>query len=143
MANNKREVIYLACPLSDPDHEKEVQRFHLASMAAAYLMTTRDCIVFSPLSHSCPVDHYMPRHHDITGMKMRGHEFWVEIQDKYWMDCCSKLVVLALEGWNESRGVTWEEDYMEKQGKEIEMLKLETVINWYLKRKGSMVDVWI
>lgn len=143
MKNSKRDAIYLACPLTDSNHEIEILRFKSACMAAAYLMATRDVIVFSPLSHSCPVDHFLPIYHEKTGMKLRGHEFWVEIQDQYWLDHCSKIAILALPGWEKSTGVIWEKEYMEAQGKPVEILNPAKVESWYQERKGSMVNTWI
>lgn len=144
MENSNREIIYLACPLSHPDHRIEIARFKMSCMAAAYLMSTRDCIVFSPLSHSCPIDHYMhEKYHRITHEKLRSHEFWVELHDKYWMDACNKIVILTLKGWDISTGVNWEKKYMLDQGKLIEFLPPAQVWEWFLGQKEEVEHRWI
>ena len=143
MENSKREVIYLACPLSHHDQDVEVLRFKNSCMAAAYLMTTRDCIVFSPLSHSCPISHFMPKYHELTILKLKSHEFWAEIQDTHWMDQCDKLIILTLNGWAKSRGVLWENKYMVSQGKPVERLNPATVHMWLSQQEGGRNNKWI
>lgn len=57
--------------------------------------------VFSPIAHSHPIE----QHFDEGGVE--GHDFWLR-QDFAVLDRCSKLVVLTLPGWEQSRGVAAE-----------------------------------
>jgi len=102
--------IYLACPYSDKDSNVEHLRFQAANHVAGNLML-RGHIVFSPLSHSVPIANH------ISGSN-NDHGFWLQ-QDKDFLDWCSDLYVLCLEGWCDSFGVTWEIKEIKRQGKPI------------------------
>jgi Domain of unknown function (DUF1937) len=52
---NKRELIYLACPYSDPSAAVRLQRFEHATKAAAALIQ-QGHIVFSPITMTHPID---------------------------------------------------------------------------------------
>lgn len=90
-------MIYLACPYSHPDAAVRLSRFQAANIAAARLMRAGE-IVFSPISHSHPmVEHGLPG----------DWEFW-ERFDRIMLRACCEMVVLAVDGWEESRGVAAE-----------------------------------
>jgi hypothetical protein len=86
----------------------------------------------------------MPKYHELTILKLRSHEFWVEIQDKYWMDQCDKIVILTLDGWEKSKGVLWEQTRMHiHHGKPSELLNPATVQMWFSQQIGGKINQWI
>lgn len=102
--------IYLACPYWDKDPEIRQERFERVSNMAAYLMKERGLIVFSPLSHSVPIDSYLGEQQD--------HDFWLR-QDFYFLKACDEVWVLELPGWQNSYGVAAEIDKALHLGKPV------------------------
>jgi len=90
--------LYLASPYSHNDPEVRQIRFHAACRKAAQLMRDGHC-VFSPIAHSHPIDLHF-------GAPESG-DFWKR-QDIPVLRHAAKLVVLTLEGWQQSKGVAWE-----------------------------------
>ena len=89
-------MIYLCCPYSHPDPAIHDHRFRTACRAAAKLMRV-GVVVFSPLSHSVPIVEH-------GGLDGTTHEFWMSV-DLPLLQRCDELLVVALEGWQESLGV--------------------------------------
>jgi nucleoside 2-deoxyribosyltransferase len=87
-------MIYLASPYSHPDPDVREQRYRAACRAAAELIQAGH-IVFSPVIHSHPLTEF--------GLPT-GWEFWQRL-DLALLERCDELVVLKLEGWEESVGV--------------------------------------
>jgi|SRR6516225_289064 hypothetical protein len=109
-------MIYLASPYSHPDAGIREQRFQAACRAAATLLRSGHC-VFSPVVHSHPlVAHGLPT----------GWAFWqhVDLEHLRW---CDVVVVLMLEGWEESVGVQAEIRTARALGKPVRYLTLEEV----------------
>jgi hypothetical protein len=113
MDHSNRPLVYLACPYSHPDRQVRLQRFWQANVAAAALMTKRHELVFSPISHTHPIatDACLPL----------GWEFW-ERYDRAVLSVCHKVYVLALEGWEQSKGGTAELEIARQMGIPIEIL---------------------
>lgn len=103
------EMIYLACPYSDPDQVVRVKRFRQANCYAAALLA-QGLLVFSPLSHSVPIAE--------AGELSWDWEGW-EGLDRLFLSICDVLVVLRLPGWQKSIGVRNEIKYFEREGKPI------------------------
>lgn len=103
------ELLYLACPYSDPDPEVRRLRFELANHSAAHLIQ-RGYHVFSPISHSHPIA--------IVGDLPLGFDYW-EAYDRRMLAACDRLVVLRSFGWEESQGVRLEMAIAEELGKPI------------------------
>jgi len=93
-----RPLTYLACPYSHPDHAVRVARFEAANAATAALMLTGH-FVFSPISHAHPI----AEAHDLP----LGWDFR-EAFDRAFLSCCYRIIVLRLDGWEHSTGVTAE-----------------------------------
>ena len=93
-----KPLTYLACPYTHPREEVRLERFQIANRAAG-ILTARGLVVFSPISHSHPIAlaHAPPTH----------WEFWEAI-DRAYLSVCSQMYVLAIDGWQESRGVNAE-----------------------------------
>lgn len=87
-------MIYLASPYTSPDKKVMHKRYSEAVKATAFFIG-QGFVVFSPIVHSHKLN--MPTDFD----------FW----HNYDMDViasCSELWVLAIDGWDRSRGVTEE-----------------------------------
>ena len=67
--------------------------------------------VFSPIAHSHPVAHYLPRENRID------HDFWMRV-DGPMMEAASGLIVVLVEGWSESKGVAEEIKRFDAAGKQ-------------------------
>lgn len=88
-------MIYLAAPYSHPDPAVREDRFHAINRYAAKLMQEGQ-VVFSPISHSHPIAFWLPE-----GL---GWDFW-QRQDLPMLRRCQLVKVLALPGWEDSKGV--------------------------------------
>jgi nucleoside 2-deoxyribosyltransferase len=112
------DLIYLASPYSHPDPAVRQIRYEVACEAAAYLMR-RGLMVFSPIVHSHPIAQYgLPK----------DYAFWRQY-DEALMDACWGIVVLMIDGWRESKGVTAEIEYMSRKGIAAEYLDPEDMVN--------------
>lgn len=87
-------MIYLASPYSDPEPAVREQRFHAACAAAAALLRAGHR-VFSPIAHGHPLTR-----HSLPG----DWTFW-ESHARWYLERCDEVVVLMLDGWNDSEGV--------------------------------------
>ena len=91
--------VYLCSPYTHPSAEVMCERFEQVCRTAGILMTQGD-IVFSPVAHS----HVIAE----LGKLRTDWDFW-EVQDmSYLAEWATRLYVLALDGWEESVGVTAE-----------------------------------
>ena len=105
----RRGVVYLACPYSHPDAAVRQARFEAVNRFAAELFRSGE-LVFSPISHTHPIgEHGLPSDWD----------FW-QWADRPLLELCDRMIVLCLDGWTESVGVTAEVDYYKAAGKPIE-----------------------
>jgi nucleoside 2-deoxyribosyltransferase len=107
-------VIYLASPYSHPDPAIREQRFQAGCQAAAALLRAGH-IVFSPVIHShVLVAHGLPS----------DWEFWKHV-DREHLERCDEVVVLMLDGWEESVGVAAEIRIARELGKRVRYLTEE------------------
>jgi hypothetical protein len=91
-------LTYLACPYSHPDRKVRLARFNAVNVAAGQLMR-QGHLVFSPISHTHPIA-------EAGGLPL-GWEFWAAF-DRAYLEASRELIVLRLDGWRESVGVTAE-----------------------------------
>ena len=105
---------YLASPYSSPAPAVRHLRYTQAVRAAAFLMR-QGHVVFSPIAHS----------HNIEMMGLpepqSGH-FWQQ-QDEPMLMTASRLLVLMLPGWSESKGIEWERRLAEKLGMPVSFIQ--------------------
>ena len=106
--------IYLAIPYSHKDDEVKELRYEIANCISAYLMRM-GAIVFSPITHSHPLVKY--------GLPT-DYKYW-KTQDESFMDICTSIIVITLDGYEESNGVNSEIMYMTNSGKPVHYLDLE------------------
>lgn len=111
-----REVIYLACPYTHPDSKVRQARFELATEAAAALIR-QGHIVYSPITMTHPIDVVLA-----GTTATLGSDYWVTF-DEAFMDACSEMVILKVDGWDASSGIQREIAYFEKQGKPVRFIK--------------------
>lgn len=105
--------IYLAIPYSHKDEEVKELRYEIANCISAYLMRM-GAIVFSPITHSHPLVKY--------GLPT-DYEYW-KTQDESFMDTCASIIVITLDGYEESNGVNSEIMYMTNSDKPVHYLNL-------------------
>jgi len=94
-----KQKVYLACPYTHEKQSVMTMRVEKATKAAAIL--AKEYVVFSPLTHSHPISKHMEPEYQTNG------DFWLE-QDFAFLAVCDKLLVLCLDGWEKSYGVTEE-----------------------------------
>lgn len=109
-------MIYLASPYSHVDPAVRERRFAIASRVAAELIRAGHQ-VFSPVTHSHPI-----AAHGLPG----DWAFW-EPFDCRLLQASDELMVLTLDGWQESRGVQAEIDLAIELGMPIRYVKPEYV----------------
>lgn len=110
---NNKPLIYLAVPYSHPDPKIAEQRFNIVNKVAANLIAG-GLHIFSPISHSHPIA--------IIGNLPTDFNFWINY-DRSFLECSNKLIVLMLDGWKESKGVTGEIAIAKELGIPIEYLE--------------------
>lgn len=88
-------MTYLAVPYSHPDSKIREARF-VASNRASWRLMQRGDVVFSPISHSHPIE--------VESGVIGDHEFWAK-QDDAFQGNATLVAVLMIDGWKESRGV--------------------------------------
>jgi len=107
-------IEYLAVPYSHPDPEIRELRFQLANRIASILMQ-EGRFIYSPISHSHPIALYgLPK----------GWDFWQKY-DIAFLHLCKKMIIVMLDGWEESVGIKNEIEIMQQMNKPIEYLRPE------------------
>ena len=103
---------YLAVPYTHPDPKVMAYRFRVATQIASKLfMAGRK--IYSPISHSHPIAQYgLPK----------DWEFWQEY-DREMLSHCSRLIVVKMDGWLQSKGIKAEVMMAHELGIEIEFME--------------------
>ncbi len=101
-------MIYLASPYSDASAPVREARYHAACRQAAEMLRC-GIPVFSPVAYT----HGIASH----GLPL-GWDFW-ERMDRIFLEMCSEVWVLTLDGWQESRGVQAEIALAQALGKPV------------------------
>jgi len=104
-------MIYLASPYSHADPTIREARFRAACRAVVDLVRAGH-VVFAPIVHCHPLVEY--------GFPTEW-SFWERV-DRAYLERCDELVVLMLEGWEESVGVRAELALAAELGKPIRYL---------------------
>ena len=107
-------MIYICSPYSHFDPAVREQRFEAACRAAAEL-TRQGRSVFSPVVHS----HNLCRH----GLPL-DWQFW-QRHDLKFLAICNEIVVLKLDGWEQSVGVQAEIAAARALGKPVSFLAVD------------------
>jgi nucleoside 2-deoxyribosyltransferase len=101
-------VIYLASPYTDPDPAVRTQRFNATCAVAALLMRDGH-MVFSPVVHG----------HPLTRHGLPGDWSYWKPHARWHLARCDEIVVLMLEGWEESVGLCAEVEMATALGKPV------------------------
>jgi hypothetical protein len=107
-----RRIIYLAGPYSHPDPSVRERRFDALTNAAADL-AAQGHIVFSPITHCHPID--------VLLSEPRDSDYWCAFVEPF-MAACSEMLILPLDGWQESVGVMHERAFFEARGLPVNVL---------------------
>jgi hypothetical protein len=111
LEGDAKPLIYLASPYSDIDPAVREERFQAVCRHASHMRDTGH-LVFSPIAASHPLTlHGSP---DTLAS-------WQEF-DELMLARCDMLVVLALEGWQQSPGVGAEIDLALKLGMPVRIV---------------------
>ena len=105
-------MIYLASPYTRPDPAVRQWRFEAACRATAR-MICEGMFVFSPVVDSHPLTLY-----GLPG----DWDFW-QRYDRAHLERCDRFMVLALDGWRESKGVQAEMAIARELGMPVRMVK--------------------
>lgn len=119
MTARAENLTYLACPYSHESELVKAYRVAQVNRAAARLLRGTGT-VFSPISHS----HGIAESDPTLGSTW---EFWEE-KDLPFLDYATRVVVLTLDGWRESRGVQAEIKYAMDHGLPV----------YYMTRGGTI-----
>lgn len=103
--------VYLASPYSHPDYAVRERRYREAQHATIALMRDGN-VVYSPIVHSHPLSGIMPP---------RDHAFWMR-QCFPMLAHASELVILTIDGTEDSVGVRKEREIAESLGMPIKLL---------------------
>lgn len=106
-------IVYLAGPYTHADPKVREARFRALTHAAAQLVAAGH-IVYSPITHSHPIDLSLKS----DGVTHLESAFWVAY-DEAFMQHCSMIVVLMLDGWSNSSGVRREIEYFTERQRPI------------------------
>ena len=109
-------MIYLASPYYHPDGLIMKTRFLLAKQVTQILVD-REVWVYSPILHNHPLELDKP------------HEFWMRF-DLDVLRRCDSLLVLAIPGWKESKGVGIEISVAKQLNMSIEYVNEQGDIQW-------------
>lgn len=107
------ERIYLASPYTHPDPTVREERYVAACQATAHLMRDGD-VVFSPIVHShlLATDYGCPKE----------FSFWEKWCLSYLEHWATQFLILPLEGWEQSFGVSAEKAVAKKLGLPIHIV---------------------
>lgn len=96
--NYHKKISYLACPYSHPDPNVKAKRHQLVNRIT-FEFHKLGKLVYSPLTHNIPLIH--------LSEKENNWNDW-ELFDKSMLARCDELIVLKIDGWKLSKGVTAE-----------------------------------
>jgi hypothetical protein len=108
------KIVYLATPYSHNDLKVMQYRFEQVTIVSGKLIK-HGIINFSPITQS---------HEQALRVKLpTDWDFWKTVDTEF-LHRCDKLYVLALPGWQTSKGVTAEIQIMKELNKPISYLRL-------------------
>ena len=113
LAKQRRQLVYLASPYSDPLITVRLRRFETACKVAAKLMA-EGIFVYSPIAHTHPIA-------EASNLPL-GFEFW-ERYDRAILQCCHKMIVIQLPGWEQSKGIAAELEIAKELGIPVEYME--------------------
>ena len=106
-----RKLFYLAAPYASQDPEIMAMRVVVINNVAAAIFEKGDW-VFSPISHNHPI-----KQHN----RCLDREIWMPF-DLHMLSLCDELLVLKLDGWEQSIGVDVEIKYAQILNKPVQYI---------------------
>ena len=100
------ELVYIAAPYAHENHLVMQLRHEIINRLCGKIINQFNCSIFSPISHGHMINTSMDRGFD-------KREYWMKADLKV-LSHCSDMFVLMLDGWRESKGVTEELLYCNK-----------------------------
>jgi len=116
-------IEYLATPYTHDDELIRDFRAEVSDCIAAAL-TKKGRIIFAPIS----AWHHIAKKYNLP----RDFEYWADL-DEAFLSACSKLLVIKLDGWKESKGLKLEKAIAKKYGIPISYIDPQP----YLKELGG------
>jgi len=107
-----KPIEYLAIPYSNEDESVMDFRAEISDMICADLMN-QGRLIYAPIS-SC---HHIAKKYGLP----REWEFWQRL-DREFVKICGRIIVITLDGWENSVGVQAEISLAKKYGLEIEYI---------------------
>jgi hypothetical protein len=127
------KIVYLAGPYTHESLEVREQRFNAITNAAVFLIG-RGYIVFSPVTMTHPIDIVLAGRHNTLGT-----DFWVTF-DEAFMNVCSEMAVLRIDGWEASSGLMRECHFFKERGRPVWYLYPE-LLNYGMSHSGDKMPV--
>ena len=109
----KGKIEYLGLPYTDNDPLMEDWRASVSDRIAADLFTREGRIIFAPIS----AWHHIAKRYDLPGT----FEYWFELDEEF-IKISSKLLIIMLPGWKNSKGVNGEIELAHKYNVPIEYI---------------------
>lgn len=109
-----KKITYLASPYTHPDPVVRNNRFRTVCIVAAQLMGKGE-FIYSPIAASHPIAE--------AGGLPKTWDYWAEY-DREMISHCGKLIVLKLNGWEESVGIAAEIEIANGFGIPVEYMDL-------------------
>jgi hypothetical protein len=117
-------ILYLAAPYSHLDPDIREDRYARITAVAAQLIS-QGRIVFSPITMTHPIDKLLAGHTETL-----GSEYWVDF-DEAFMEFCSEIAVVMIDGWDKSSGVAREVKFFRDRGRPVHYIRY---------KEGAIVD---
>lgn len=109
-------LIYMAGPYTHLSYHIREKRFKDLCWTAAQLIKS-GLMIYSPISHSHPILE--------IGQLPVSFDYWKEF-DEHMISLSSRVIVITLDGWKESRGVTSEISFSVRNQKVVEFYSLSS-----------------
>lgn len=93
-------LIYLASPYWHESPQVRARRAHDVTFAAAWYTRHKREAIYSPIAYNVMLK-------GLVDMDHIDHQGWLEL-DAPFLRRASTVIVLKLDGWEQSRGIKWE-----------------------------------
>jgi len=114
LSNELKPICYLGAPYSDPD--PKIRQFREQAVTQkVFDLWKKGILVYSPLTHNCPVDRL-----GVFG----DYQTWLDF-DHSMLSRCDKLLFLKLPGWEKSKGLQAEMAFAKQLGLPIKAIEVE------------------
>lgn len=130
-------MLYIASPYSHEDIVVRRDRYKQVVGVTAKL-TLDGWKVYSPIVHSHPLVEFAQEPHlpNLHALHEKDHDFWLSY-DRTFMRLCDRLVVVAMLGWETSKGIRQEVEFFKNLRRPMALVSPEIIslptfaqINW-------------